>query len=321
MIKVGIIGGGGYTAGELIRILWTHPSVNLEFVYSNSQAGKLLKEVHEDLLFTGDMKFSSDVYHVDVLFLCQGHGKAIQFFRDHDIGDDIIVIDLGNDFRLQSPTSEGWIYGLPELNRESIKKSKRIANCGCFATAIQMGLLPLANLNALEGDVHISAITGSTGAGQSLKPTTHFTWRNNNISAYKVFTHQHEGEIYQSLKQLQQNFTGKLWFVPYRGNFTRGILATLYTHCSLEEEELIEAFTSYYSDHPFVHLTPSSISLKSVVNTNYCNIHVSKYDGMAIIESAIDNLGKGASGQAVQNMNLTLGLDEMTGLLLKSNAY
>jgi len=321
MIKAGIIGGGGYTAGELIRILWTHPDVHLEFVFSNSQAGRLYHEVHEDLLFTRNQRFTDRIGPADVLFLCQGHGKAKEFIKSHPISDKTLVVDLGNDFRLNSEESEGWVYGLPEINKERIKNSKRIANCGCFATVIQIALIPLAFHKVLTEDIHISAITGSTGAGQSLKPTTHFTWRNNNISTYKVFTHQHEGEIYQTLGQLQNGYKGKLMFVPYRGDFTRGILATSYTKVGLGGEDLVKMYKEYYSDHPFVHISNSPISLKSVVNTNYCNIHISKHKDTVLIQSAIDNLSKGASGQAVQNMNLAFGLAETSGLILKPAAY
>jgi N-acetyl-gamma-glutamyl-phosphate reductase len=321
MINVGIIGGGGYTAGELIRILWFHPEVHLSFVLSESQTGKVLHEVHQDLLFTGDYTFSSIIKPVDVLFLCQGHGRAKAFLKDHHVNPDTIVIDLGNDFRLASDQTMDWVYGLPETHRSLIKTSKRIANCGCFATAIQLALIPLADRGWLKEDIHISAITGSTGAGQSLSPTSHFSWRNNNISSYKVFSHQHEGEINQTIDELQPGYKGKLKFIPYRGNFTRGILATTYTDVDQSLEAVKQVYQEYYHDHPFVLINPQPLALKSVINTNYCHLHLTKCDNTIIIESIIDNLVKGASGQAVQNMNLACGFEETTGLGLKPVAY
>ena len=321
MIKAGIVGGGGYTAGELIRILWTHPQVDLAFVFSNSQGGRYLNEVHEDLLFTEGYKFSSEIDECDVLFLCQGHGKAKEFMAKTKVSNDTLVIDLGNDFRLESEQTQDWVYGLPEVNRELIRTSKRIANCGCFATAIQLALCPLSFNRELTENIHISAITGSTGAGQSLKPTTHFTLRNNNISTYKVFSHQHEAEIYQTIKQLQADYSGRLMFVPYRGDLTSGNLATSYTGSNKSIVEIEKMYNDYYRDHPFVKISTTPISLKSVVNTNYCNIHFSKHNDTVVVQSAIDNLGKGASGQAVQNMNLAMGLVETTGLILKPVAY
>jgi N-acetyl-gamma-glutamyl-phosphate reductase len=317
-IKVGIIGGGGYTAGELLRILAFHPDVEIEFVFSNSQAGKLISDIHEDLFFLNPMRFSPSMGEADVLFLCQGHGKAISFMEENDIPDDVIVIDLGNDFRIDN---SHWVYGLPEINRSEISQSSRIANCGCFATAIQLALLPLAEAQLLREDIHISAITGSTGAGQSPTPTTHFSWRNNNISAYKVFNHQHEAEVYQSIHQLQGDFQGKLRFIPYRGNFSRGILATIYTETNMDEEEAKKMFNEYYKDHPFVKIQENGVTVKSVVNTNYCALNVTVNDGQIIIQSVIDNLVKGASGQAVQNMNLALSLPETSGLDLKPIGY
>jgi N-acetyl-gamma-glutamyl-phosphate reductase len=316
--SVGIIGGGGYTAAELIRILAFHPDVELKYVYSKSQSGKRISEVHEDLFFMDPMTFSSSIEKVDVLFLCQGHGKAKTFIKEHHIPEEALVIDLGNDFRIDNSK---WVYGLPEINRSSIQSSRKIANCGCFATAIQLGLLPLAAFQLLSEDIHISAITGSTGAGQMPRPTTHFSWRNNNISAYKVFNHQHEAEVYQSINQLHKSYRGKLRFIPYRGNFSRGILATIYTSIKIKEEGAIALFKEYYEDHPFVQVREHSITLKSVVNSNYCLLNVSVMDGQVIVQSAIDNLVKGASGQAVQNMNLALGFFETSGLELKPLGY
>jgi N-acetyl-gamma-glutamyl-phosphate reductase len=314
----GIIGGGGYTAGELIRILSGHPMVDLEFVFSNSQSGNKISSIHEDLLFLGDRTFAGEIKDVDVLFLCQGHGKAKAFLEHHKINEETIIIDLGNDFRIGN---KGWVYGLPELYKGKITQSKRIANPGCFATAIQLALLPLANKNLLTKDIHVSAVTGSTGAGQSLQRTTHFSWRQNNISVYKAFAHQHEAEIYQSINHLSNASTGKLRFLPYRGDFTRGIYGSIYTEIDLSETELIELYKDFYKDAPFTFVTEETISLKSVVNTNYCYLQIAKHDDQILIHTAIDNLIKGASGQAVQNMNLCLGLEENTGLYLKPSAY
>ncbi len=321
MIKAGIIGGGGYTAGELIRILYAHPEVDIAFVYSQSQAGKQVYETHEDLLYIRDLVFTDKIGEADVLFLCQGHGKAIAFMNDHGISEETVVIDLGNDFRLKSSPDHEWIYGLPEINRVDIVKSKRVANCGCFATAIQLALLPLAHQGLLADDIHITAITGSTGAGQSLQRTTHFSWRNNNISIYKAFSHQHEGEIHQSLQQLQSGYNGKLRFLPHRGDFTRGILASIYTKYDGDQASAIQLYKDYYRDHPFTIVNDDPVTIKQVVNTNYCYLHVSVHDDMLLIQSVIDNLVKGASGQAVQNMNLVFGLKETTGLNLKPVAY
>lgn len=316
--KIGIIGGGGYTAGELLRILAFHPNVEIEYVFSNSQSGKLISEVHEDLFFLNPMRFSSTMGEAEVLFLCQGHGKAVSFMEENEIPDDVLVIDLGNDFRIDN---QEWVYGLPEINKLEISQSNRIANCGCFATAIQLALLPLAEAQLLNEDIHISAITGSTGAGQSPSPTTHFTWRNNNISAYKVFNHQHEAEVYQSIHQLQDDFQGKLRFIPYRGNFSRGILATVYTAINKDQDCVKALYQTYYREHPFVSIQENGVTVKSVVNTNYCALNVVVNDGHIIVQSVIDNLVKGASGQAVQNMNLALSLPETAGLDLKPIGY
>ncbi len=321
MIKTGIIGGGGYTAGELIRLLNFHPDVELKFIYSESQQGKKVSEVHEDLLYLDDLRFIGNPEEADVLFLCQGHGNSKAFMENHSINEETLVIDLGNDFRLHQGKNNTWVYGLPELNREKIKISRRIANCGCFATAIQLALLPLAQEQLINADVHISAITGSTGAGQKLQDTTHFTWRQGNVSVYKAFSHQHEGEILQSLSHLQPGFNHRLRFVPYRGNFTRGILASVYTPCTLTESQAIDMYRAYYDSHPFIRITEGPLSLKQVVNTNFCYMKITKSDDLIHIESTIDNLLKGASGQAVQNMNLATGLKENSGLLIKPSGY
>ena len=318
MLKVGIIGGGGYTAGELIRILQYHPKVEISFVQSASQAGKYVHETHDDLIGECDLKFSAELStDVDALFLCMGHGQSPAFMAQNNIPDGVAVIDLGNDYRLE----EAWVYGLPELNRASIQQSKRIANPGCFATAIQLGLLPLAQEGLLGADVHINAITGSTGAGQAPSATTHFSWRANNLSVYKAFNHQHLGEIRRSLVQAQANFVGDLNFIPVRGDFTRGIFATIYLDCDLNETELQALYSQTYAAEPFTHVTAANPHLKQVVNTNKCLVHVEKHGNKAFIISAIDNLTKGASGQAVQNLNLIFGLPEKTGLNLKSLAF
>ena len=318
MLKVGIIGGGGYTAGELIRILQYHPEVEISFVQSASQAGKYVYDTHDDLMGECTLKFTAELStDVDALFLCMGHGQSPAFMAQNAIPDHVAVIDLGNDFRLD----ETWVYGLPELNRAAIQRSKRIANPGCFATTIQLGLLPLANAGLLAPEVHINAITGSTGAGQAPSATTHFSWRASNLSVYKAFNHQHLDEIRRSLVQAQPGFGGELNFIPMRGDFTRGILATMYLDCKLSEQELNELYTQTYLNEPFTFVSAPNPHLKQVVNTNKCLVHVEKHGNKAFIISAIDNLTKGASGQAVQNLNLIFGLPEKTGLNLKSVAF
>ncbi len=318
MLKVGIIGGGGYTAGELIRILQYHPEVEISFVQSASQAGKYVYDTHDDLMGECTLKFTAELStDVDALFLCMGHGQSPAFMAQNAIPDHVAVIDLGNDFRLD----ETWVYGLPELNRSAIQRSKRIANPGCFATTIQLGLLPLANAGLLAPEVHINAITGSTGAGQAPSATTHFSWRASNLSVYKAFNHQHLDEIRRSLVQAQPGFGGELNFIPLRGDFTRGILATMYLDCKLSEQELNELYTQTYLNEPFTFVSAPNPHLKQVVNTNKCLVHVEKHGNKAFIISAIDNLTKGASGQAVQNLNLIFGLPEKTGLNLKSVAF
>jgi len=323
-IKVGIIGGAGYTGGELIRILLNHPNAEIAYVHSKSSAGKPLHSVHTDLIGETDLHFTGDLTPPlgaggpDVVFLCVGHGEAKGFVAENPTILQSKVIDLSQDFRDES---NGFIYGLPELNRERIRKAQYIANPGCFATAIQLALLPLAQNGLLQNDVHISAITGSTGAGQKLTNTVHFTWRNNNISVYKAFTHQHLKEIRQSLTQLQAGFAQKIHFIPYRGNFTRGILASVYMTFAGTLDEAKKYYTDFYQNHPFTHVTDSEVDVKLVTNTNKCLLYLEKHDDQLLITSVIDNLTKGASGQAVQNMNLLFGLDEKAGLHLKPVAF
>lgn len=315
-IKVGVVGGAGYTGGELLRILVNHPNAAIAFVHSKSKTGKYVHEVHTDLIGDTDLKFTSELSSdIDVLFLCVGHGEAKVFLAENKIEQKIKIIDLSQDHRLKSTT---FVYGLPELNKEQIKKANYIANPGCFATCIQLALLPLAANGLLKEDVHITATTGSTGAGQSLSATSHFSWRQNNLSIYKAFEHQHLNEIGQSLTQLQKGFSKDLNFIPYRGAFTRGIIASLYTNCDLSIEKVEELYQSYYAAHPFVHISKSAIDLKQIVNTNKGLLQLQKNGNKLLITSCIDNLLKGASGQAVQNMNLLFGLDEKAGLNLKA---
>jgi len=324
-IKAGIIGGAGYTGGEMLRILVNHPDVDIAFVNSKSNAGNYIYEVHTDLFGDTDLKFSGDISHdIDVLFLCVGHGDAKKFLAENDIPDNIKIIDLSQDFRLSQNAkinNKNFVYGLPELQREDIKTAQNIANPGCFATCLQLGLLPLAASNNLNSEVHITATTGSTGAGQSPSATTHFTWRNDNLSIYKAFDHQHLGEIGQSLNQLQPNFGQTLNFVPYRGDYTRGIIASIYLDTDLSEDEAFKLYEDYYTGHPFTHVTKRNIDLKQIVNTNKCFIQVQKLGKKLLITSIIDNLTKGASGQAIQNMNLLFGFDETAGLKLKATGF
>ena len=324
-IRAGIIGGAGYTGGELLRILVNHPQVEISFVHSNSNAGNYIYEVHTDLFGDTELKFASELsYDIDVLFLCVGHGDARKFLDANPFPKEIKIIDLSQDFRLSANSTikgKNFVYGLPELNREAIKTADNIANPGCFATCLQLGLLPLAGKGLLNNEVHITATTGSTGAGQSLSPTSHFTWRNDNLSVYKVFNHQHLNEIGQSLKQLQGGFDKALNFVPYRGGFTRGIIASIYTESDLAEAEALKLYQEYYASHPFTHVTSKDIDLKQIVNTNKCFLQVKKHDNKIFIVSIMDNLLKGASGQAVQNMNLLFGLEERAGLRLKGTAF
>lgn len=318
MIQVGIIGGAGYTAGELIRILSYHPAVAINYIHSSSQSGKQVSSIHQDLVGEVFLTFTDQIhFDIDVLFLCMGHGRSKTFLAENSIPDHVLLIDLSRDFRLE----DHFVYGLPELNKSAIQQSKRIANCGCFATAIQLALLPLAAQQLLQEAVHIHAITGSTGAGQSPSATTHFSWRNNNVSIYKAFKHQHLAEIERSLTQLDPQFQQSLNFLPVRGAFTRGIFASAYTTTSLSEAELYELYQSFYKQAPFVWISEENPSLKQVVNTNKCLLHLEKHEDKVLIISMIDNLIKGASGQAVQNMNLALGLEETAGLHLKAMAF
>jgi N-acetyl-gamma-glutamyl-phosphate reductase len=323
-IKVGIIGGAGYTGGELIRLLIHHPGVSVSFIHSRSNADKPVHSVHQDLLGDTNLKFSGELNDdVEVIFLCLGHGESKKFLTENKIADKVKVIDLANDFRLSESSkldSRNFIYGLPELNREQIKKAKNVANPGCFATTIQLGLLPLAKAGLLK-DVYTTGITGSTGAGQSLSATSHFSWRENNIQAYKTLTHQHLGEIGESLKQLQPAGDIHVNFVPWRGDFTRGIFVSSQVRCDESLIELNKIYEDFYAGHLFTHITKEPLFLKQVVNTNKCIIQLEKVGSMLVVHSVTDNLLKGASGQAVQNMNLMFGLDETAGLNLKANYF
>ena len=323
-IKVGIIGGAGYTGGELIRLLIHHPGVSVSFIHSRSNAGKPVYSVHQDLLGDTDLKFSGKLNDdVDVVFLCLGHGESKKFLAENKITDKVKVVDLANDFRLSQSSKLGtrnFVYGLPELNRDQIKKANNVANPGCFATTIQLGLLPLAKAGLLK-DVYTTGITGSTGAGQSLSTTSHFSWRENNIQAYKTLTHQHLGEIGESLKQLQPAGNIHVNFVPWRGDFTRGIFVSSQVRCDESLIELNKIYEDFYARHPYTHFTKEPLFLKQVVNTNKCIIQLEKVGSMLVVHSISDNLLKGASGQAVQNMNLMFGLDETSGLNLKANYF
>jgi N-acetyl-gamma-glutamyl-phosphate reductase len=352
-IKVGIIGGAGYTGGELLRILINHPNVEIAFVHSNSNAGNSISDVHTDLFGDTDLKFTNSLKAstfggglegTDVLFLCVGHGDARKFLEANPINDSIKIIDLSQDFRLKENSKlkvesikfenslstlnfKPFIYGLPELNKDAIKSAHNIANPGCFATCLQLGLLPLAKAGLLKSEVHISATTGSTGAGQKPGATTHFSWRNNNLSVYKAFEHQHLDETGESLNSLspalseQEGSAVRLNFIPYRGAFPRGIIASMYLDCDLSLEEAEKIYQDFYADAAFTHISKQNIDLKQVVNTNKCLIHLEKHGNKLIIISIIDNLLKGASGQAVQNMNLMFGIEEMTGLKLKAVGF
>ncbi|MFN8283689.1 MAG: N-acetyl-gamma-glutamyl-phosphate reductase [Chitinophagales bacterium] len=321
MIKVGIIGAAGYTGGELIRVLLQHPKVQIDFCFSRSQSGKKVYEVHTDLFGDTDLVLTNEINtEIEVLFLCLPHGEAKTFLQKNSFSPTTKIIDLSNDFRLKNHANN-FIYGLPELNKEAIKQAKHVANPGCFATAIQLALLPLAQQNLLKSEIHISAITGSTGAGILLNDATHFTWRNNNISAYKIFNHQHLDEMGESILQLQSSFNSAINFVPYRGNFTRGILATVYIDFESSIDVAKAIFNRYYVDAKFVFVSEKNIDQKQVVNTNKCLLYLEKHGNKLVILSIIDNLLKGASGQAVQNMNLMFGFDETEGLKLKSSAY
>lgn len=321
-IKTGIVGGAGYTGGEMIRILLNHPDVEITFVHSRSNAGNPLYAVHGDLLGETELTFAADLSNdIDVLFLCLGHGESKKFLEANTIAPSVKIIDLSQDFRLgESLPGREFVYGLPEMQRDKIRTAQNIANPGCFATAIQLGLLPLAQAGLLQ-EVHTTGITGSTGAGQSLQSTTHFTWRANNVSTYKVLTHQHLKEIRRSLQLLQPAFTGNVNFVPVRGDYPRGIWVTSYLESDLSQEAALQLYKTYYASHPFTHVSDKQIDLKQVVNTNKCLIQLEKIGNKLVIHSIEDNLLKGASGQAVQNMNLICGLEETAGLKLKSIVF
>ncbi len=323
-VNIGIVGGAGYTGGELLRVLLRHPNAHISFVHSTSSAGELVSKVHADLLGDTPLKFTNTLdQHIDVLFLCVGHGDANKFLIDNEIKASIKIIDLSQDFRLAGSASIGdrnFVYGLPELQREAIKSATNIANPGCFATAIQLGLLPLAAKGLLK-EVYTTGITGSTGAGQGLSNTSHFSWRANNIQAYKTLQHQHLNEIVQSLAQLQGNQNAEVNFVPWRGDFTRGIFVTSVVSADLSLDALYDLYNTYYDGHTFTHVSKSNIDLKQVVNTNKCLIHIEQQGNKIAIHSVVDNLLKGAVGQAVQNMNLIFGIDEAAGLQLKANYF
>jgi N-acetyl-gamma-glutamyl-phosphate reductase len=325
-IRVGIIGGAGYTAGELLRILINHPSVKIGFIHSSSNAGNLISQIHTDLIGDTAERFTDvlDFEQADVLFLCVGHGDAVKFIEAHKFPKALKIIDLSQDFRWganPNALENGWVYGLTELNKTAIQSAQFVANPGCFATTIQLALLPLAAKNLLQNDVHIHAITGSTGAGQKPTDTTHFSWRNNNVSIYEAFKHRHLKEITASLTSLQKDFAEDVNFLPVRGNFARGIYASVYTKTDLSEIELKSLFNDYYANAPFTHVTEQNPHLKQVVNTNKALVHVSKHGNKALIISMIDNLLKGASGQAVENMNLMFGLPQTEGLRLKALVF
>ena len=322
MVRVGILGAAGYTGGELIRLLLNHPEAEIVFANSESNAGNPVADVHEglygdtELCFTSEMPFDS----VDVVFFCFGHGKSEAFLKEHSIPENVKIVDLAQDFRLEAPDHD-YVYGLPEINKERIAKAQHVANPGCFATCIQLGLLPAASMGLIKGSVAVNAITGSTGAGQKATATTHFSWRNNNMSIYKAFTHQHVPEIRQSLRQVQGHLDADIDFIPYRGDFSRGIFATEVIKTDRPLEEIVEAYKAFYRDACFTHYVDKAIDMKQVVNTNKALVHCDKYGDKLLVTSTIDNLLKGAVGQAVQNMNIMFGLDEATGLNLKSSAF
>ncbi len=320
MIRAGVIGGAGYTAGELLRLLVNHPQVEVAFVHSTSNAGNRIADIHGGLEGDTELRFASeyDLTQVDVLFLCSAHGQSRVWLSENDVPAGVRIIDLAQDFRDES---EGFVYGLPEMQRDRICAAQRIANPGCFATAIQLSLLPLAAAGLLEDEVHVTAVTGSTGAGVKPSATTHFSWRTDNISVYKAFTHQHLLEIGRNLRTLQPSFEQEVNFVPMRGDFARGILASVYTACRLTEEEARKLYADYYGTAAFTHAVAREVDLKQVVNTNKALVHVARHGDKLHIVTAIDNLLKGASGQAVQNMNLAFGLDETAGLRLKASAF
>ena len=335
MIRVGILGAAGYTGGELIRLLLNHPEAEIVFAHSESNAGNLVSDVHEGLVGDTDLRFSDTMpfEKVDVVFFCFGHGKSAAFLKEHSIPERVKIIDLAQDFRIAStdpmeyvgsnitPEHHDFVYGLPEINKLSIRQAQHVANPGCFATAIQVALLPAAKLGLLKTDVAVNAITGSTGAGQKPGATTHFSWRNNNLSIYKAFTHQHVAEIRQSLKQVQGYLDASIDFIPYRGDFARGIFCTAVIKTDADGAGVTDAYRTFYEDAAFTHYSEKPIDLKQVVNTNKALVHVDVFEGKVLVTSAIDNLLKGAVGQAVQNMNIMFGIDERAGLRLKASAF
>lgn len=332
MIKIGILGAAGYTGGELIRLLIHHPEAQIVFANSESNAGNYVADIHEGLYGDTDMKFTADMPFddVDVIFFCFGHGKSEAFIREHHIPQHVRIIDLAQDFRIagndsnagfMTPANHDFVYGLPEINRELIANARHVANPGCFATCIQLGLLPAAKMGLINDDVAVNAITGSTGAGQKPGATTHFSWRNNNMSIYKAFTHQHVPEIRQSLRQVQGYLDAAIDFIPYRGDFARGIFATEVVRTDKPIEEIVEGYKEFYKDAAFTHYVDKGIDMKQVVNTNKALVHCDKFGNKLLITSCIDNLLKGAVGQAVQNMNIMFGIDEKSGLNLKPSAF
>lgn len=325
MIQVGIIGGGGYVAGELIRCLVHHPQVQIDFVLSGSQAGSQIENMHQDMFSVELPTFASEINpEVDVVFLCLGHGKSRENLDKYTFASHTKIIDLGNDFRLKDSSSyqgKTFVYGLVDRNKEQIKSANHVANPGCFATAIQQAILPLVSAQWLKNDVHIHAITGSTGAGQSLSATSHFSWRQNNLSIYKAFTHQHLGEIGETIASAQSDYDGEVNFLPVRGDFTRGIFATVYTYIDQSEAELKALYETYYQSSAFTFVTDQTVHLKQVVNTNNSLVQVQKINGKLLVTSVIDNLLRGAAGQAIHNMNLMCGLEETAGLQFKANYF
>ena len=319
MKKVGIIGGSGYTGGELIRLVVNHPTLILDFVYSTSRPGTPLYDTHVDLLGRSELGFTDNINsEVDIVFLCVGHGKSVGFLKEHKFSSQTIIIDLSNDFRLKKDArfqDYDFVYGLPEYQKNKIQGAKAIANPGCFATAIQLALLPMVKEDLIKEAIHINATTGSTGAGVGLSSTGHFSWRNNNVSWYKPFEHQHLREIRETLKD------PKIFFLPQRGNFTRGIFASCYTPFEESIKQAENLYRDYYNSHIFTHVSAKEIALKQVVNTNNCVLHLHKYEDQLLVTSAIDNLLKGASGQAIQNLNLIMGWEEDLGLQLKASIY
>ena len=321
MIKVGILGAAGYTGGELIRLLLNHPEAEIVFANSESNAGNPVSDVHEGLIGETDLKFTDQMpfESIDVIFFCFGHGKSEAFLKEHAIPENVKIIDLAQDFRIKG--DHNYVYGLPEINKAEIAKAQHIANPGCFATAIQLGLLPAAKMGLLKYDVSVNAITGSTGAGQKPGATTHFSWRNNNLSIYKPFTHQHLAEIRQSLKQVQGYLDVDIDFIPYRGDFPRGIFVTEVIRTKANPDEVIAGYKEFYKDAAFTHYIDKSLDLKQVVNTNKCLVHIDAFDNKILVTSCIDNLLKGAVGQAVQNMNIMFNISEDSGLKLKASAF